>query len=207
MTAMVRFLSLGQGQGDAARKVLKEGQDGGYWVVLQNCHLSPSFMPEVERMLLNLGAGSVHSNYRLWLTTSSSPGFPASIYLRGVKVTFEPPSGLRNNMARAVGAVGKWYDEAAPALQRMVVALCYFHSLCLERRQFGAIGWNIPYDFTAPDLAISLGVLRQTSEQPDWKAIHYMIAEANYGGKVTDFLDRALINTLIRQCLNPATFA
>lgn len=41
----VKSLSLGRGQSKKAVDAIREAQVAGTWVVLQNCHLAPSFMP------------------------------------------------------------------------------------------------------------------------------------------------------------------
>lgn len=37
-------------------------------------------------------------NFRLWLTSASSPDFPISLLQRSVKMTKDPPKGIKANM-------------------------------------------------------------------------------------------------------------
>ena len=41
-------ISLGKGQGEKAKKLIEETKKHGGWVILQNCHLSASFLPQLE---------------------------------------------------------------------------------------------------------------------------------------------------------------
>ncbi len=58
--------------------------------------------------------------------------------------------------------------------------LSFFHASILERRNFGALGWNIPYEFSSDDLSISILQLRIFLDEYDdiqWPALNYMVAE------------------------------
>ena len=63
--------------------------------------------------------------------------------------------------------------------------------------QFLNLGWNIPYDFNDSDFEVSELCLRLYLDEYDetpWDALKYLISEINYGGRVTDNLDRRLMN-------------
>jgi dynein heavy chain len=71
-------LSLGQGQSEKAKEAILLAQDQGTWVVLQNCHLAPSFMPTLDGIIEQITEDK-GSNFRLWLTSMPSEKFPVSI--------------------------------------------------------------------------------------------------------------------------------
>jgi len=72
----------------------------------------------------------------------------------------------------------------------------------MERRKFGPLGFCIPYAFNNADLEASLTFIEKHMTMSmnlnvpiSWKAIQYMVSEVQYGGKITDGLDREMFNT------------
>lgn len=100
MSKRFNALSLGQGQAPIATRLIKEGMKDGNWVFLANCHLSLSWMPHLDKLVEVMGGDETHVEFRLWLSSSPTPFFPISILQSGIKMTTEPPKGLKANMKR-----------------------------------------------------------------------------------------------------------
>merc|ERR1719382_222200 len=205
MLAKINPISLGQGQGPKAVAGIKDGASSGKWVLLQNCHLAPSFMGTLEGIVEKFAdqVADMNADFRLWLTACPSPAFPISILQMGVKMTIEPPKGLKQALMRAYLAFDEeWYESCSKPFEfkKMLFGLCFFHGLILERRSFGPVGWNVMYGFSEPDREISrqqlLSFLNEFEGVP-WEALNYMVAQANYGGRVTDNQDVRCIITIL----------
>lgn len=139
-----------------------EGTKLGHWVVLQNCHVAVSWMRELERICMdNTLTDGAHEDYRLWCTSYPSPVFPVSVLQNSVKMTNEPPKGLKMNMMRSFNSdplnsdrffSNAFVGDVSKFWLRGVFSLVFFHAVIQERREFGPLGWNIAYEFNESDL-------------------------------------------------------
>ena len=209
-----RFLALGQGQEHKAEELLHLGATRGYWILLQNCHLLLSWLKTLEKILV--GMTDPNPNFRLWLTTEPTDKFPLGILQRSLKVVTEPPDGLQRNMAALYSRMTEPELEGCPhaAYKPLVYGLCFLHAVLLERRKYGKIGWNVPYDFNESDFKVSrqlLGMYLSKAyaagdEMIPWGSLKYLIGDAMYGGRVSDDFDRRVLTTYLNEYMGDFLF-
>ena len=202
-------VSMGEGQEIIALEKIRVGFLTGSWVVLQNSHLGLGFMEKLEDLLTK--TGDIDEEFRLWITCEVTNKFPIGLLQMSIKVTLEPPMGLKAGLLRTYTTtvsqelVDKVDHEA---WRRLVYVQAFLHSIVQERRKFGPIGWSVPYEFNSSDMEASLLFLEKhlsstvmVGQPLSWTTIQYMIAEVQYGGRITDDLDRELFNTYANRWL------
>jgi len=203
-------ISLGQGQNVKAIKLVDEGCKKGTWVLLQNCHLYKTFMPQLEKMCEGFEESNmIHKDFRLFLTSMPAAYFPVPVLQNGIKLTIEPPKGLRANVIRSFISMDD--EELASSSKskewrRIQFGLKFFHAVVQERRKYGPLGWNIRYEFNDSDLETSTVITKNMLEIDGgipWDTLLFVIGHINYGGRVTDDNDRKCLLAILEQYVTP----
>ena len=123
-------ISLGQGQGPIAERMIGVATERGSWVLLQNCHLAVSWMPRLEAVVEQMNGDQMHRDFRLWLTSMPSSGFPVSILQNSVKMTCEPPRGVKANLVTSyVGFTDAYFGQQSKEreFKKLLFGVCFFH--------------------------------------------------------------------------------
>ena len=205
----LHIISLGQGQGPGAERLIEDGRKSGHWVFLQNCHLARTWMPRLELILEALNSSApedTNPEFRLYLTSMPTTYFPISVLQNGIKLTTEPPRGIKANLRRAFADINQEFldncTKDSRVFHKLLWGLAFFHAIVLERRKFGPLGWNIRYEFNDSDLSTSKTVmlmLLNEQEQIPWDALVFVTGHINYGGRVTDDWDRKCLLSILKK--------
>ncbi|KAF7232655.1 hypothetical protein EG68_06684 [Paragonimus skrjabini miyazakii] len=164
--------------------------------------------------------GGFHERFRLWVTTEEHKRFPINFLQVAIKFTNEPPEGIKANLSRTYSEVNQDFLDTCVTVhwKIMLYALAFLHCTAQERRKFGPLGWSIPYEFNQSDFNASVRFIQnhldslefkkaQKVSGIDWKCVRYMIAEIQYGGRVTDDFDLRLLITITRTYFQERMFA
>lgn len=123
--------SLGRGQEKVADMSILNARKTGQWMILQNCHMCPSFFPILENRIVetkklhdNMNKSKadgkdedegeaqeidederVDDRFRFWVSTMPTEDFPTFVMQNSIKLTYEPPKGVKSNMLRCYNII------------------------------------------------------------------------------------------------------
>jgi len=203
-----KYLALGQGQEPRAEQYMEHAYKNGGWVMLQNIMLTQKWLGRLENLMQSYLVDP-HPEFQLFISSEPADYMPVSILQQSIKLTNEPPAGIRANLYRALNnfSDATWENSSkANEFKVTLFSLCFFHSVVLERRKFGPQGWNIPYPFNTGDLLISVAVLNnylENQQKIPWVDLRYIFGEIMYGGHISDDWDRRLCNAYLAEYINP----
>ena len=181
--------------------------------MLQNCHLMSSWVPQLER-LLEVVQDNAHEDFRCYISAEppgalSGPNMPESLLQSCIKVSNEAPADIKSNLTRAWANFDQGRVDASSKpedFKACLFSLCWFHSIILGRRRFGAQGWSRKYSFNTGDLVICSNVLTSyldANPSVPWADLRYIFGEIMYGGHITDAWDRRTNNTYLQVLMQP----
>ena len=213
----VLSVSMGRDQDKFARDFLDRSVVSGGWVLLQNTHLSIAYMVELQQQMVLIE--EIDPEFRMWVTAEAlpphiQPGFPLALLQISIKVTNEAPVGMRAGLKRSYAWVTQDMLDTVPRMEwrQLLWVLCHLHSVTQERRKFGAMGWSVAYEFNQADLNACAYFLQnhildmemKKAKDVTWTTVRYMVAEIQYGGKITDDYDRRTMVTYAEKFFNQA---
>ena len=222
-TGRYAAVSLGQGQEKIAMSKIDHAHANGGWVLLQNIHLTIDWTNgPLEKRVDKLIEGA-HEDFRLFLSAEPPPalekGIAISLLQNSIKLTNEPPEGMKANLRRAWNNFTEEMLEACAKqaeFKSIVFALCYFHAALLERKKYGVgnlpnatngIGWNMNYPFNTGDLLCcgqcANNYLENNNKVP-WQDLIYIFGEIMYGGHIVEDWDRRLAESYLKSYFTEA---
>jgi dynein heavy chain len=132
-------------------------------------------------------------------------------------MTIESPRGLKNNLKQNFGPGGfvnaNIYDtdDYGAHWKRLLFSLGFIHALIHERKKFGPLGWNLPYEFNSSDFEVAVlqlqSLLADNAQNIPFGDLKYITGEVIYGGRVTDDYDRRCLLSLLSNFFCPQAIA
>lgn len=197
-------VAMGEGQETKAVASLEKTAQAGHWLILKNLHLVTEWLSILCQNLQNL---KPHENFRLWLITEPNPSFNFVLAQNSLKVVYEAPQGLRNNLLRTFSTWGSRYiDKLHPTGGRIFFVLACIHAILQERRTYIPQGWSKWYEFSDTDLVTCVKLVedlwQNQTPQVQWKFIYGLCCDAVYGGRIENIDDMDILKTYLRQYLS-----
>ena len=157
---------MGGGQNEIAIETIKEAAAKGEWVCLKNLHLVTPWLSVLEKEFKMLNPDK---RFRLWLTSEPHVKFPSILLQSSLKITYETPPGMRNNLQRTFQFIAQSGAGNEANKMQMLFILSWFHALICERRTYIPQGWVKYYEFSYGDLRAGDSILSDILKESQGK--------------------------------------
>ncbi|XP_047193613.1 cytoplasmic dynein 1 heavy chain 1 isoform X1 [Scophthalmus maximus] len=213
----ITSISIGSAEGfNKADRDINTAVKSGRWVMLENVHLAPGWLMQLEKKLHSM---QPHASFRLFLTMEINPKVPVNLLRAGRIFVFEPPPGVKANMLRTFSSIPVARMCKAPNERaRLYFLLAWFHAVIQERLRYAPLGWSKKYEFGESDLRSACDTvdtwLDDTAKgrqniAPDkipWAALKTLMAQSIYGGRIDNEFDQRLLITFLDRIFTKGSF-
>lgn len=200
-------LAIGRGSEQRALLAMRQAASQGQWLCVKNVHLVPEWLAQMERELAEM---TKSPEFRLWLLCESTRGFSDAAVYKCLKVRYEQPRGLKQQVQRMLQNYAGLEPELAskqPAkCLKMRLVLFLLQAVLQQRRQYIPQGWSKYYEFGEADLKAALGVLgwldaQLASGRCDWAFLQRLSEALAYGGRMNNERDVEILRSYLAQFL------
>ncbi|XP_030382925.1 cytoplasmic dynein 2 heavy chain 1 [Scaptodrosophila lebanonensis] len=199
-------LAIGRGIEQRALEAVRQAAAQGQWLCVKNVHLVPHWLTQLER---ELGQMTKAPDFRLWLVCESTVGFSEAAIYRCLKVRYEQPRGLKQQVQRmlqnyAAMQLDQGNKQQQAKCLKMRVVMFLLSAVLQQRRQYVPQGWSKYYEFGEADLKAALGVLSWMDAQLaggrcDWLLLQRLCESVAYGGRVDNARDLEVLRSYLNK--------
>lgn len=200
-------ISLGTAEGVAnANKHLDNAVKDGGWVLLQNAHMSASWLSQLEVKLYSIGSG--HDSFRLFLTCSlHSEEVPEGLISMCKIVTIEEQPEWKSLLSTTFKLLALVQMNALQS--RIMFLLSWCHTTMQERMKYVPHTFTKHYDISDLDVISAGKTIRKFVDglrTVPWQDIAYLVGEIVYGGKIANSEDKEYCEELARGLFSEETY-
>lgn len=202
-------LAMGSGQTEGAIEMLEQAAEDGSWLCLKNLHLVTGWLPVLEKLLASL---KPKDTFRLWLTTEPHEKFPNILLQQSLKVTYESPPGVKQNLLRTYeNWEPEFISKGSKTRAQTLFCLAWFHAVVQERRTYIPQGFTKFYEFSFADLRSGADIIDAIYQrvnpngsadvpldQLPWATILGLFEFAVYGGRLDNNHDVRVLITYLK---------
>ncbi|EMG45477.1 ro-1 Dynein heavy chain [Candida maltosa Xu316] len=193
------IISMGSKEGvEIANNELERAIGSGKWILIQNIHMAPLWVSNLENKLVHL-----HENSRVFMTCKNNSVVPIGLISRCKVLNFENEVGIKQIISDTYKSIG--FDGKSKIEKHLIFLLVIYHAIVVDRLRYVPVSYVKKYDFNDSDFTSGVVILEKTlskNKSIPWEEIRYLISRIIYGGKVENETDLMYLETLAQKIFN-----